>query len=84
MGEGGGGVVDLYQGVGGGGARGGYYLIVFVFLFVFLSFVLSCPVSFLIEYSMIAVVSVSLFIIGFLCLWSLSLRVPGPQKLLCL
>ena len=38
------GVVDSYQGMGGG--RGdGYYLI--VFLFVLLSFGLSCPVSFL-------------------------------------
>ena len=41
------------------------------FLLVLLPFVLSCPVSFLSEYSMIAVVSVSLFIICFLCLWSL-------------
>ena len=31
-------------------------------------FVLSCPVSFLSEYSMIGVASVSLFIICFLCL----------------
>ena len=43
---GGGGVVDSYQGVGGG-TGSGYYLI--VFLFVLLSFVLSCPVSFLSE-----------------------------------
>ena len=34
-------------------------------------FVLSCPVSFLSEYSMIGVASVSLFIICFLCLWPL-------------
>ena len=61
-------MVDLYQGVSGG-AGGGYYLI--VFLFVLLSFGLSCPVSILSEYSMIAVVSVSLFSICFLCLWSL-------------
>ena len=39
--------VDLYQGVGGG-TGGGYYLIVF-FLFVLLSFGLSCPISFLSE-----------------------------------
>ena len=41
-----GGVVDSYQGVGGG--RGGeYYLIVFFFfLIMLLYFVLSCPVSF--------------------------------------
>ena len=39
------GVVDSYQGVGGGtGDR--YYLIVFLFLFVLLSFGLSCPISF--------------------------------------
>ena len=38
------GVVDSYQGVGGG-TGGGYYLIVF-FLFVLLSFGLSCTVSF--------------------------------------
>ena len=47
------------------------------FLFVLLSFVVSCPVSFLSEYSMIAVVSVSLVIICFFCLWSLSLGVAG-------
>ena len=61
-------VVNLYQGVDRG-TGGGYYLI--VFLFVLLSFGLSCPVSILSEYSMIAVVSVSLFSICFLCLWSL-------------
>ena len=44
------GVVDLYQGVSGG-TGGGYYLIVFFcfFLFVLLSFGLSCIVSFLSE-----------------------------------
>ena len=44
------GVVDLYQGVGGGTGCG-YYLIVclFFFLFVLLSFGLSCLVSFLSE-----------------------------------
>ena len=68
-------MVDSYQGVGGGDRR--WVLSHSFFLFVLLSFVLSCPVSFLSEYSMIAVVSVSLFIICFLCLWSLSLRVPG-------
>ena len=61
-------VVNLYQGVDRG-TGGRYYLI--VFLFVLLSFGLSCPVSILSEYSMIAVVSVSLFSICFLCLWSL-------------
>ena len=40
------GVVDLYQDVSGG-AGGGCYLI--VFLFVLLSFGLSYPVSFLVE-----------------------------------
>ena len=40
-------MVDSYQGVGGGGDRGGHYLI--VFLFVLLSFGLSCPLCFLIE-----------------------------------
>ena len=41
------GVVDLYQGVGEG-TGGGYYLIdcFFFFLFVLLSFGLSCLVSF--------------------------------------
>ena len=42
----GGGEVDSYQGVGGG-IGGGYYLI--VFLFVLLSFGVSCSISFLIE-----------------------------------
>ena len=37
-------MVDLYQGVGGG-TEGGYYLIV-CFFYLFLLFVLSCPVSF--------------------------------------
>ena len=60
----------------GGGTGGGYYLIacfffVVVVLFVLLSFGLSCPASFLSEWSMIAVVSVSLFIICFPCLRSL-------------
>ena len=60
-------VVDSYQGVGG---RTGsvYYLTVRFFLFVPLSFGLSCPASFLSEQSMIAVVSVSLFLISFHCL----------------
>ena len=44
----------------------------FFIFFVLLSFALSCPVSFLSEQSMIAVVSVSLFIyLFFFCLWSL-------------
>ena len=42
------GVVDSFQGVGGG-TVGGYYLIVFLFLFVLLSFGVLCPVSFLSE-----------------------------------
>ena len=41
-------VVDSDQGVGGG-TGDGYYLIVCFFLFVLLSFVLVCPVSFLSE-----------------------------------
>ena len=49
------GVVHSYQSVGGG-TRGWFYLI--VFLFLLLSFGLLCPVSFLSEESMIAVVSV--------------------------
>ena len=71
-------MVDSYQGVGGG--RGGEnYLIVFVVFFylcfcILFSHVLS---HFLSEYSMIGVVSVSLFIICFLCLWSLYLGVTG-------
>ena len=71
-GGGGGVVVDSHQGVDVG-TGGAYYVIVFCFpfLFVLLSFGLSCPVSFLSEYSMIALVSVSLFIICFPCLWSL-------------
>ena len=53
------GVVDSYHGVGWG-TRGGYHLIgCFLFLFVLLSFGLSYPVSFLSEWSMIVVVSVS-------------------------
>ena len=64
------GVVDSYQGVGGG-TGGGSYLIAWFLLFVLLPFGLSCPVSFLSQWSMIAVVSVSLFIICFLCLRSL-------------
>ena len=63
-----GGVVDSHQGVGGG-TRGGFYLI--VFLFLLLSFCVSCRVSYLIEWSVIAIVSVCLFIICFLCLLSL-------------
>ena len=45
------GVVASYQGLGGG-IEGGYYLLVCffcLFLFVLLSFDLSCPVSFLSE-----------------------------------
>ena len=61
-------VVDSYQGVGGE-TVGGCYLI--VFLFLLLSFGLSCPVSFLSEQSIIAVVSASLLIICFLYLRSL-------------
>ena len=67
------GVVSSYQGLGGG-TEGGYYLLVCflcLFLLVLLSFGLSCPASFLSEWSMIAAVSVSLFIICFLCLRSL-------------
>ena len=62
------GVVDSYQDVSGGTGVG---IISFFLLFVLLSFVHSCPASFLIEYSKIAFVSVSLFIICFLCLWSI-------------
>ena len=61
-------MIDSYQGVGGE-TVGGYYLI--VFLFVLLSFGLSCPVFFLSEQSIIAVVSASLLIICFLYLRSL-------------
>ena len=63
------GVVDSHQGVAGG-TGGRFYLIVFS-LFVLLSFGVSCRVSFLIEYSMIAIVSVFLFLIRFVCLRSL-------------
>ena len=49
------GVVHSYQSVGGG-TGGWFYLIVFLFLLLF--FGLLCPVSFLSEESMIAVVSV--------------------------
>ena len=62
------GVVDSYQCVGGA-TGGGYYHT--IFLFLLFSFGLSYRVSFLSEYSMIAVVSVSLFFICFVCLWSL-------------
>ena len=61
------GVVDLDQGVGGG-TRGGHYLIVCLFFLFVLSHILSL---FQVSRSMIAVVSVSLFSICFLCLWSL-------------
>ena len=64
----GGGVVDSYQGVGAG-TGGGYCLI--VFLFVLFSFGVSCPIYFSIQQNMIAIVSVCLFIICFLCLCSL-------------
>ena len=57
------GVIDSHQGVGGG-TGGGFYLVVFS-LFVLLSFGVSCPVSILIEYSMIVIVSVCLFLICF-------------------
>ena len=43
------GVVDLYQGVGGGGHGVGIISQLFFFLFVLLSFILSCLVSFLSE-----------------------------------
>ena len=42
------GVVDSYQGLDGG-TGDVYYLLVCLFLFVLLSFGLSCPVSFLRE-----------------------------------
>ena len=67
-GEGGGWLIHIRVWVGDTG--GGFYLIVFS-LFVLLSFSVSCPVSFLIEYSMIALVPVCLFFICFCCLWSL-------------
>ena len=51
-------------------SAGDYDLIV-IFLLVLLSFVLSGPVSFLSYWSVIIVVSVSLFIICFLCFWFL-------------
>ena len=64
--------VDSHQGVRGG-TGGGYYLIVFCFFFicgfVFWS-LMSSVLSKWVDYD-IAVVSVSLFIICFLCLWSL-------------
>ena len=55
------------------GTKGGYYPVVAVFFFsVLLSFVLLYPLFlFLSDQSMIAVVSVSLFINCFLCLLSL-------------
>ena len=61
------GVVDLYQGVGGG-KGGAYYFIVVVFLLALLYFVLLSPLSLLREKTMVAVVSFSLFVICFLCL----------------
>ena len=62
------GVVDLYQGVGGG-KGGAYYLIVVVFLLALLYFVLLSPLSLVLrEKTMVAVVSFSLFVICFLCL----------------
>ena len=67
----------------GGGVGGGWLIHIRVwvgedrgwvlsdsFFYVLLPFGLSCPVSFLSEQSIIAVVSVSLFIICFLCLRS--------------
>ena len=62
------GFIDSYQGVGGR-IWGGCYLKVF-FAFVFCSLVSSVSL-FLIDYSMIAVASVSVFIICFLILWSI-------------
>ena len=75
MDEIGGRVVDSYQ-VVGGVTRGGYYLMVFFHLgfCLLVSHVLSL---FLCEQSMIAVVSVCLFIISFLTLQSLYLGVIG-------
>ena len=66
------GVVVLYQGLGGG-TGGGYNLIFFAFFFlVLLYFVASCSQSlYLGGQKMMAVVSVSLFFLYFLCLWSL-------------
>ena len=68
------GVVDLQEGVGGG-TEGGYYLVVSAFAFFQLCF---CPLFshvlcpfFLSDWTMVAVVSVSLFFISFLCLCSL-------------
>ena len=64
-------MVDSYEGVDGETGGGYFPIVFFYFLFVLLYFGLSCPGSFLSEQSMIAVVSVSLFIICFLCLQSL-------------
>ena len=48
------------------------------FLLVLLCFVFSCPLSvFLSDYSMMSVLSVSLFTICFLCVWFLKLGVTG-------
>ena len=68
---GGGGVIHIKVWVGGQGVGIISLGFFFSFLFVLLSFGLSCPVFFLSEYSMIAFVSVSLFIVCFLCLQSL-------------
>ena len=65
-------MVDLITGCGRGtGSR--YYLVVCFFLFTraFVLCSLMSPVPFLSDYSMTAVVSVSLFFISFLCVWSL-------------
>ena len=59
----------------GGGTGGGYYLEVFVLVFVSCS-LMSSP-FFYSDLSMIAVVCVSLFFISFLCLRSLELGVTG-------
>ena len=68
-------MVDSYLGVGG--VIRGWVLSHSFYLFVLECFILSCPGCFLSEQSMVAVVSVSLFIICFLCLQSLYLGVIG-------
>ena len=67
----------------GGGTGGGYHLIVFFSCaFVFVSS--RSESLYLGDKSMMAVVSVSLFFLCFLCLWFLLLGVTSAWKLLCL
>ena len=66
------GFVYLYDGMGRG-TGGGYSLAVVDVLLVPLYFVLSCPLClfFISDWSITVVVPVSLFVICFLCFWSL-------------